>query len=387
MHLGIAGQCLTLAAMVVPILLRETEQVLVLVFASAVAGLLVNPGMLAFQFVFPVVRGPRMLRVATGTSLLSLGVVSAAVLTLTPLEPLLDVPRGTFSAVAAITAAWGCYSIVGTRLVRAGDVTGIGLSRLYYGVAALTASLVASLVELGPLALSYGTGISYLAAALALAPRRSHRNPALPSTGAAGRRRLRRAYLARAGRPALASLANGWTTLVPGLVLPGLGAAGEPWAIVCRICGGFATVLMALVAPPLAIRQSRAVRLRQAAEYATARRTGLQVGAAAAVVGVASGLALALYSTDATVGAAWFPTIAVAAVLYWGSLLAGTLVDRLPNFLGRDTARLFWDAGRAAVLTLVFFLVDGTLGLITMGVAMALSSLLLLPMTRWQRTA
>ncbi|TKJ28111.1 hypothetical protein [Blastococcus sp. CCUG 61487] len=384
LSLGVSGQVLTLAAMLVPILLRETEQVLLLVFTSAVAGLLVNPGMLAFPFLFPVIRGPRTARVATVASLGTLAVVSAGALALTPLEGTLGLRPGAFSGAAVLTATWGLYSVVVTRLVRAGDVTGIGLARLYYGLAVLTAALVAGLADLGPLSLTYGTGMAYLAAALALVPRRSHWGPPLRPMGAQARRRLRRAYLRRSVRPSAASLANGWTTLVPGLVLPGLGSAAEPWAIVSRMCGGFATVLMALVAPPLEMRQSRSVRERDAGDYAAARRAGFLLGAGFAVVAVVSGLGMALYATGSGLTAAWFLPVAAATVLYWGSLLAGTLVNRLPSFLGRDGARLAWDAGRAALLTGTLLLVDGTAVLVVMGMVLAVSAVLLVSMTRWR---
>ena len=379
--LGLTGQVLTLAAMVVPILLRRADQVFVLVFTSAISSFLVNAALLAFPFLYPVVRGPRSARVATVASTISLLVVSAAVVGLTPLEPLLGLPRGTFLAGAALTATLGVYAIIGTRLVRAGDTTGIALTRFYYGVLVLTATLAASATGAGELALTYATSLAYTLTALILVFRRTHWGPALPRSSASSRRRLSRAYLARAARPTAATLAGGWTSVLPGLVLPGLGSAAEPWAVVTRICGGFATLMITLVAPPLEARLSRAVRARDAADFGAARRTALLLGLSIAAVAVPSALGLAVYVSD-DVGS-WFVGIAVATTLFWGSLLAGNLVNRVPNFLGRDTPRLYWDSGRALVLTAVFLLTDGVTRLVVMGAVLAVSAVFLLPLTRW----
>lgn len=383
---GLAGQVLALAAMVVPIVGRAGEQVLVLVFASSVALLLVNAGLLAYPFLYPVLRGPRVARVATTSSLAVLAVVSAAVVGLTPLEGRLGLPSGTFASAAALTATWGVFAVVGTRLVRAGDTTGIGLSRLIYGLAVLVTAVVATVAPLGPLALTVGNAVAYGAAAAALVGRRSHWGPRLPPLPARSRRRLRRAFLRRAARPTVASLAGGWTAVVPGLVLPGLGAAAEAWAIVSRICGGFATLLITLVAPPLEARLSRAIRDRDRAGYGRGRRTALLLGTASAVVGVGAGLGLAVYAAEAP-AAEWFVPVAVATVLFWGSMLAGTLVNRLPNFLGRDAERLYWDTGRALAVTGFFLATTGTTRLIAIGAVLAASALLLLPMSRWRSRA
>ena len=380
--IGLVGQAFTLAAMLLPILAREAEQVLVLVFATAVAGLVVDAGMLAYPFVYPVVRGPRMARVATFWSLTCLSGVSVAVALATPLEGPLDLPRFTFAAAGLLTASWGGYAIVVTRLVRAGDVHGIGLSRVYYGVALLVTVSVATVAPVGALGLTLATVLAYVLAAVALAFRRTHWLPAPPRSSAAGRRRMRRAYLRRTIRPSAARLANGWTTLLPGLALPGLGAAAEPWAIVTRICGGFATVAMTVLSPPLDARLSRAVRERDPAAFGAARRSAIGLGVGLAALGVVLSLGLAVYVSHADLDS-WLVPLTVATVLFWGSLLATSALHRLPNFLGRDAARLYWDTARAVLLTAAFLATDGVDRLLAMGAVIALSAVALVPMTRW----
>lgn len=379
---GLAGQTLAFAAMLVPILLREGEQVLVLVFASAVTVLLTNAALLAYPFLYPVIRGPRMARVATTWSLISLGVVSAALLLVMPLEPVLDLPRGTFAAAAVLTATLGVYDVVITQLVRAGDLAGIGLARLYYGASVLVLATAACLAPLGPLALTFSTGLAYVVTAGLLTLRRRHGAPRVRRPSAAARRRLRRAYWSRAARPAVASLAGGWTVFLPGLALPGLGAAAEPWAIVSRICGGFMTVLLTLVAPPLEARLAQAIRMRDRLAFVAGRRTALLMSSGVAVVAVVTGLALAVYAAGSP--SEWFGPIALATGLFWGLLLAGSTINRLPNFLGRDVARLYWDAGRAGLVTAAYLSTDGVMRLIVMGAILTASGVLLLPMTRWR---
>ena len=384
LQIGLAGQGLTFAAMLVPIVLRQSEQVYVLVFASAVTVLLTNAALLAYPFVFPVVRGPRMARVATVWSLVTLFVVSALVLPLTPLESTLGLPAGTFAASAVLTATLGLYDVVVTRLVRVDDKTGIGLARLYYGCFVVVLVTAASLAPAGPLTLTFATSLAYALTAALLAVRRTHWVTPTRRPSRAARRRLRRAYLVRSARPAVASLAGGWTMFLPGLALPGLGAAAEPWAIVSRICGGFATVLITLVAPPLEARLSRAVRERDRRSFVTARRHGLLVSTAIAVFAIVTGLALAVYATDAD--SEWFVPIAVASLLLWGTVLVGSTINRLPNFLGRDGARLTWDAGRAALVTAAYLTTDGVTRLVVMGALLTATGVLLLPMSRWRDT-
>jgi hypothetical protein len=382
--LGLAGQGFTFASMVVPILLRESEQVLVLVYASAFMALLGNAALLAYPFIYPVVRGPRTAQVATRCSLVALTAASASVALLFPLEEPLGVPAGTFAGAAVLTVTFGYYAVVVTQLVRAGDEIGMGLARLYYGCAVLTASLVASLADIGPLGLTLGTSLSYAVATAALLVRPSARPPLRSTAGRVARRRLRRVYLRRALRPTLGSLAGSWSTFLPGIVLPGLGTAAEPWAIVNRICGGFVTLLSTIVAPPLEGRFSRAVRDRDRAAFRVTRRTGFLLGGGAAAAAVATSLALAVYATDRAAVSDWFVPLTIATVLFWGPLLTGTPVNRLPNFLSRDGQRLFFDAARAALVTAAVLLLSGLGQLIVMGVAMAVTGVLLVPMTRWQ---
>jgi hypothetical protein len=385
LQVGLAGQGLTFAAMLVPIVLRQSEQVYVLVFASAVTVLLTNAALLAYPFLFPVVRGPRMARVATVWSLVTLVAVSVAVLPLTLLEPGLGLPEGTFAASAVLTATLGLYDLALTRLVRVEDTTGIGLARLYYGCLVLALVTAASVWPVaGPLTLTLASGLAYTVTAGLLALRRTHWAAPTRRLPRASRRRLRRAYWARSARPAVASLAGGWTMFLPGLVLPGLGSAAEPWAIVCRICGGFATVLIILVAPPLEGRLSRAIRDRDRDTFVAARRHGLLVSTALTVLAIVTGLLLAVYATDAD--GEWLVPIAVASVLLWGSVLVGTTINRLPNFLGRDSARLAWDAGRAVLVTAAYLATEGVTRLIVIGALLTTTGLLLLPMSRWRDT-
>jgi hypothetical protein len=384
MRHGLAGQVLTFSAMLIPILLQQAEQVLVLVFASAISTLVGNAALLAYPFLYPVIRGPRMARTATVWSVVALSVVSAALLPLGVLESPLGLPRGTFGAAAALTFGLGVYSVVVTRLVRAGDQVGLGLARLYYGVGALLSATITSLLPLGPLGLSLGTSLASVAAAAIIAGTREERVRSLPAMSRAARRRLRRAYLSRTARPALASLANGWTVFLPGLSLAGLGAAAAPWAVISRICGGFATVLLQVLGPPLEAQMSRAVRDRDRATFTHAWRNAVLMGVATALFAVPTGIGLAVYASDAATVDEWLVPLSIASALFWGSLLATSVINRLPNYLGRHTARLVWDVGRAALVTAAFLAIDGVARLVVMGAVLAVSSVVLLPMSRWR---
>jgi hypothetical protein len=194
--------------------------------------------------------------------------------------------------------------------------------------------------------------------------------------------RLVRAYARRSLRPTAASLANAWALFVPGLALPGLGVAAAPWAVVTRIGGGFATLMMTLVSPSLEARMSRAIRDRDPAEFALARRSGLRIGALSAAAAIVSGLLLAVYVSGLADAGRWLVPVSVATVLFWGSLLTGTVVNRVPNFLGRDTARLVWDLARAVLMTGAL-LVPGVTGIVLMGAVLAATGFFLLPMTRY----
>lgn len=314
LRLGMAGQVLTLVSMVIPILLRDGDAVTVLVYTSAVATFLCQAALLGYPFVFPVIRGARTAREATRVSLAALALVSLALLPLTVVEPSLHLHRGTFATAAFMLATFGFFTITMTRMVRANDATGIGLIRIYYGGAVLVTTVIASTAPLGPLALSLGTSVAYLGAALVMTRRLGPSAVLAHPPSRQARRRLRRAYLGRALRPTAAVLFNGWTTFVPGLALPGLGAAAAPWAIVSRICGGFSTILISIIGPALEARMSRAIRLRDRAEFTAARRTALLINGSVAVLAVVSGLALAVYTVGPGIHSLLLPLAAATAL-------------------------------------------------------------------------
>lgn len=382
---GLTGQLLTFAAMVAPVLMRAGEQVFVLVLTSALAIALLSPALLGYQFLYPVLRGPRTARVATATALCGLTAVSVLLLAGTWYEPAADLPRGTFAAASVLLFTQGLYTVAVTQLVRTDDSAGIGLARLVYGSALLVASLAASALDVTPLGLTLAAALSYAIAYCVLRARTA--SAALERVGlsASGRRRLARAYVRRSVRPTVSSLANGWAFFLPGISLPGLGAAAQPWAIVTRICGGFATVLLTLMAPPLEARMSTAVRNRDRAGFASARRLALVLGMATSVAAMVTGLALALYAVPDP--EAWFVPVLTATLAFWGVLLASGLINRLPNFVGRDSERLVWDAARAGLVTAAYLTTDGVTRLVVMGAVLTVFGLLLLPLSRWRSTA
>lgn len=383
LRLGLSGQVMTFAAMVVPIALREGRQVTALVFTSAIATAAVSTALLGYQFVYPVIRGPRTAAVATRLAFTALTISSLLLLPLTVLENRIDLPRGTFAATAVLLFTMGLYGITVTQLVRAGDTRGIGLVRFRYGAGMLLFTTLASVWTISPLGLTVATVLANLIPAGCHLLRRDRRAQPAPRLSRAGRSRLVRACLRRSMPPTLSTLANGWAFFLPGISLPGLGVAEQPWAIVARICGGFSTVLTTIISPPLEARMAWAVRMRQARVFARVRRSALLAGGAASVLAMTTGLALALYENWST-SARWTWPVVAATVLYWTVLLASAPINRTPNFVGRDGARLVWDGARAGLITVAFLATDGIARLMIMGVALTVFGVLLLPLSRYR---
>ena len=100
LRFGLVGQGLTFAAMLLPIVLREGHQIAVLVFTSAIATAAVSSALLGYQFVFPVIRGPRAAVVATRLSFTTLAATSLLMLPLTLIEGRIGVPGGSFASAA-----------------------------------------------------------------------------------------------------------------------------------------------------------------------------------------------------------------------------------------------------------------------------------------------
>jgi hypothetical protein len=390
MQWGVMGQVFTVAAMLAPILLRESQQVTWLVVSSSIATLLNNPAILAYPFLYPVLRGPAIARAATRAALSSLITVSLLVVAATPLEDRLSLPPGLLASTALMLFAGAVFTMSLSSLVRAGDPRWFGIGRFVYGAALLPLTLVFGTVRpLGVLSLVVASALANLVGAAAVLARREARShgggmrAAVPGRGPAVPSRLVRAYLGRALRPTAASMANGWALFVPALALPGLGAAAAPWAVVTRIGGGFSTVLTTLVSPSLEARMSRAIRERDPAEFTQGRRSALTIGALAALAAVGSGLLLAVYVSGLDEALQWLFPVAVATVLFWGPLLTGTVVNRVPNFLGRDTSRLIWDVSRAVLMTSAL-LAPGVSRIVLMGAVLAATGVFLLPMTRYR---
>lgn len=382
--LGVTGQACTFIAMVLPVAMRQAAQVLTLIYASSITILLVYVALLAYPNVYPVVRGPRTAAVATRLTRRALAVTALAVLPLTLVEDRLNVARGTFGATALLLLGQGTYLIELTQLVRAGDVRRIGLARLVYGTSQLLLTLVACLAPLGPLAVTVSNALAYLVSWWPMHRWVAGSATARPNFNRRADRRLARAYLRRTGRPTVSMAVGGWTGFLPGLALPGLGSAAAPWAVVTRICGGFATLQSTIVVPPLEARLSRAIRDRDQGSFARARRTALLSGAGVAVVAVLTGLVFGVYVTGIHAAEEWFLPLALATALFWGSSLVGFTVSPLPNFLGRDGARLAWEAGRAVLMTIAWLSSNGVTRLVVMGSALTVSTVWLLPLTRYR---
>jgi hypothetical protein len=385
LRFGLVGQALTFAAMVLPIAVREGQQIAVLVFTSAIATALVSSALLGYQFVYPVIRGPRTAAVATRLALTALTGTSLLVLPLTLVESRIGVPDGAFAAGAALLFTMGLYVLSVTRLVRAADSEAIGLVRLLYGAALVVLTAVASFWPFSPLGLTLANTVAYVVPAVYVALRGTA-DPVSPHPTRAARRRLRRAVLRRSVRPTFSALADGWAFFLPGIALPGLGIAQQPWAIVTRICGGFSTVLLTIVAPPMEARMAKAVRNRDRDEYLRGRRAALAIGGAASLAALATGLGLALYQNWDTAGR-WLGPVALAAALYFVVLLASQPIHRTPNFVGRHGARLVWDVARAVLVTVAFLTTDGLGRLMAIGAIVSVFGLLLLPLSRYRTAA
>jgi hypothetical protein len=382
LRFGLVGQGLTFAAMLLPIVLREGHQIAVLVFTSAIASAAVSTSLMGYQFVFPVIHGPRTASVATRLSLTTLTATSLLLLPLTLVEGRIGVPGGSFASAAGLLFTMGLYVVTVTRLVRTADTAGIGLVRLLYGGALLTLTGAASIWQVTPLGLTLANTTAYLVPAVYVALRRRAPELSSPHVSAAARRRIRRAVLRRSIRPTFSTLADGWAFFLPGIALPGLGIAQQPWAIVTRICGGFSTILLTIIAPPMEARVAKAVRDRDQQAYLRGRRVALSIGAALSVTALGTGLALALYQSWDTAGH-WFVPVAVAAGLYFVVLLAVQPINRTPNFVGRHGARLVWDISRASLVTVAFLTTDGIMRLMAIGVVLSVFGLLLLPLSRY----
>jgi len=385
LRFGLIGQVLTFAAMVVPIALREGEQIAVLVFTSAIASGAVSTALLGYQFVYPVIRGPRSAATATGLAFGALVTVSLLLLPLTFFEGRLGLPGGTFAATSGLLFTLGLYAMTATQLVRRGDEHGLGVVRMLYGVGVLGLTTAASLWPVGPLGLTIANAVAYVVPAVRYLKLRQPEHLRLPMPRHA-RMRLVRASLRRSVQPTFSTLANGWAFFLPGIAIPGLGIAAQPWAIVARIAGGFSTVLTTIVSPPLEARMAKAVRDRERAQYGRARRAAVVAGVTASVLAMLTGLSLALYQNWST-AAEWLVPVTLATVLYWTVLLASAPLNRTPNFVGRDTARLVWDVARAALVTAAFFATSGIARLMVIGVVLTVFGILLIPLTRYRASA
>jgi hypothetical protein len=386
LRFGLVGQALTFAAMLLPILLREGHQIAVLVFTSAIASAAVSSALLGYQFVFPVIRGPRSAVVSTRLSLTTLTTTAVLILPLTFVEGRIGVPGGSFASAAALLFTMGLYVVTVTRLVRAVDTEGIGLVRLLYGGALLILTAAASVWHGSSLGLTLASAAAYLVPTIYVALWRGAPEPRSHHLTRAARRRLRRAVLGRSIRPTFSTLADGWAFFLPGIALPGLGIAQEPWAIMTRICGGFSTILLTIIAPPMEARVAKAVRDRNEKAYLRGRRAALSIGCALSLTALLGGLSLALYQNRDTAGQ-WLGSVALAAGLYFLVLLAVQPINRTPNFVGRHGARLAWDICRAALVTLAFLTTDGITRLMAIGVVLSVFGLLLLPLSRYPAKA
>jgi hypothetical protein len=375
---GLVGQAMALAAMLVPVLARRTDQVQLIVFSSSAAILLLGPATLGIQLTLPTLRGRSTLTVALACSVLTLTGVSLALVAALLVVPAEYHELLLWSAVLLWTQGW--YVITTTLLIRGGDAARIARMRLHYGLVLLGSTCVAVLLP-GGYPLVVATVLSYVVTVAA------HLRPALPHAwrGFGSLRRSSRlfpAYLRHAMAPTMSELSTGVVGPLAGVAVVGTGAFGAPWAVVNRIAGGCVTLLQQVLMPPIEVDLSRAARTRDGQGFARSSRRAALLGSAVAVAGCVGSIALAVYASPRALTLSEWGLMAAITVLFWGPTLVATPLNRALNFLGHRRLKLYLDLLRAAGLVLAFVLISGPGKLVGMAVVAALSSGAILLATR-----
>jgi hypothetical protein len=375
---GFIGQGLALAAMLVPVLARRTDQVQLIVFCSAAAVLLLGPATLGIQLTLPTLRGKTIPAVGLACSVISLTGTSLLILAALLVVPNEHIELVLWSAVLLWTQGW--YVVIITLLIRLGDAVRIGRMRLLYGLTLLSGTCVAVVLP-GRYPLVLATAMAYVVTVAV------HFRSAVPPVWQ-GVRTLRRSsrlfspYIRRAMAPTMSELATGVVGPLAGVSVVGTGAFGGPWAVVNRIAGGCVTLLQQVLMPPVEVDLSRAARQRDRPGFSSSSRRALRLGVAIAAASCVGSMALAVYAAPAALSVQGWLLMTGITVLFWGPTLVVTPLSRALNFLGHNRLKLYLDLFRAAGLGLVFLLLTGPDKLVGMAVVAAVTSCAILVATR-----
>lgn len=376
---GISGfaQGLNFLAMLVPILGRQTDQLIYLVVPLALSNLFCR----AVTFAFPgryLAITDKLTRTASATAFLGL-------VTCTGVFLIVSLCVSSTSGYWAGVLAWsallafthGMYFTAVAVVSRERRIDVYARARLVYGLLNIAATVVvvfvipfreglvvvaAMITATGATIMLTGSTDRVIPAFIRDLPRlldRPHRN-------------YMRASLHATGAQLLTDLAF----QMQALATPFLGPYQDMWAVSLRLTGGFSGLAQQVIAPGFEMRISEAVRSN---DSATVRRWTVR--------GLASSVALAIFSAVVVVCAVIFATdggdlewwtVTAVGVFAGGSLLT-SLVIKVPYITGRDTLYLAWSIIRPSLLALSLLLNDGPL-LIALAITQLISAATFVPL-------
>lgn len=360
---GFMGQLFNLIALLIAIGFASPLELIRLVLCASVTNAFLNTAILAAPMLYPSIPTPRAAATAFNSSMSSLLLVSSVLVVTGAALSVRSIPVGPFVFyVGILSFAQGLYDLNVARIVRLGLMREFMRCRFAYGMFNVAATLIAVLLTRSAWALVVAGAFTYLLGAGAcsfVVRRRTGRSEPV-------RLFMSRSYLASAGGPALAYLANGVATQSVGASLQRVGALAGAWALVTLIGGGFATINSQLLAPRADSMFSRAVRMNDKDGRSRAIKHALLAGIPSGLLAPAAGIVVVVIRLKPVrVDGVLLAELSFAAIAYWGSALLLTPSQKFLNLAGHNRSRAIWDACRLIIFLGIIVSTSGVLLLLS----------------------
>lgn len=342
------GQVLNLLAMVLPILVGETAQVAFLIYPLAISVVAYRVGYIGFHVRYLAVERHRR-GVCIAASFVALLVTTAVIALIGAALLPFSVSSCEVAVYAALlTLSQGVYHVGITLLIGAGEQKTFGRARLVFGVVNVALTAVAVFITPFDQALAIativlnaviGTGVIAVAKTNFAAALKNNLSAAFSAEG--------RRYLNDSKEAVGGLLLTELGGQAQGLVTPLMGPLAEFWAVLVRLCGGFGTVGMQVVAPFFEMKVAADLESsRTQSAFGWVRKSQFVSLVFAVMVAAGQTVLLVLVFSEGQVSV----TAMLLGALFTAFSMGSIISVKMPYLMGHDRWMVYWSVARLAFI-------------------------------------
>lgn len=357
---GLVGQSLSLAGMMLPILFNKIAELQFLIIVSAISGVLSYIGIWSIPSIYSSIKKNIECDVATFVSIITLVLTSLSVY-LVSVAIVLDYPERSQIVLCAalLTFFQGWYGILITRAIREGRFDKIAMAKFLIGIFGFSLTLAACIYGSDLDSLVVAVVVSFALTATFLGWMDRHALAMSILRGMLSPSQQKMNYIRRYAGVNVGAFFAGLAFHVGSIAIARLGPIANPWVVVIRIVGGLSTTAQQVMAPDYEIRFSAAIREGRRRRAISQQWKAIIAGCSLSLFGCiiwfpAIFISRSVYDLDIT---NQFIVILCGVVFTFSSLVSSMIAKNLTLADGR-MEYLVWAAGKAALGVWAIFAFD-----------------------------